>query len=142
MKKFFSEFKDFILRGNVLDMAVGVIIGAAFNAIITSLVQNILTPIISIFTTKTQFADLTLSIPNLLGSGVVEIKYGVFIESIISFLIMAFSVFIVIKVFNKLSNLRKKSAEEEPEDEEKPSNEEVLLTEIRDLLEAQNTSKE
>jgi len=101
MKKFFQEFKDFALRGNVMDLAVGVIIGGAFQAIVNSLVKDIISPLIGLFA-KTDFNDLVITI---LG---VNIKYGAFITNVINFIIMAFIIFMLIKALNKLSEIGKK----------------------------------
>ena len=124
MKKFMEEFKQFIARGNVMDMAVGVIIGGAFGTITTSLVNDIVMPILGIFTGSISFADLSVEV----GSAV--ISYGNFIQAVLNFLIMAFVVFCLIKTINKFH--RKK--EEAPPAPPEPSNEEKLLTEIRHLL--------
>ena len=127
MKKFLREFKEFAMRGNVMDLAVGVIVGGAFSSITTSLINDILMPIIGIFVSEASFADLTVTV----GSAVVA--YGNFIQAVINFLIMAFVVFCMVKGINRLS--RKK--EEAPPPPPAPSQEEKLLTEIRDLLREQ-----
>ena len=101
MKKFFSEFKEFAMRGSVVDLAVGVISGAAFKAIVDSLVNDILSPLLGLIV-NTNFSDLTLSV------GHVSIAYGAFITAVINFLLMAFVLFLIIKTLNKLSGLRKK----------------------------------
>ena len=124
MKKFFDEFKQFIARGNVMDMAVGVIIGGAFSAITTSLIDDIIMPILGIFTGSISFADLSVEV----GSAV--IAYGSFIQAVLNFLVMALVVFCLVKVLNRLH--RKK--EEAPAAPPAPSAEEKLLAEIRDLL--------
>lgn len=124
MKKFLEEFKAFIARGNVMDMAVGVIIGGAFSAITTSLINDIVMPILGIFTGSISFADLSITINEAV------ISYGNFIQAVLNFIIMAFIVFCLIKTMNKLH--RKK--EEAPPPPPEPSAEEKLLTEIRDLL--------
>ena len=121
---FLTEFKTFIARGNVMDMAVGVIIGGAFSNITTSLINDIVMPFLGIFTGSISFAELNFSI----GSAV--IAYGNFIQAVLNFLVMAFVVFCMVKGINRLS--RKK--EEAPPPPPGPSNEEKLLTEIRDLL--------
>ena len=128
MKKFLREFKEFAMRGNVMDLAVGVIVGGAFSSITTSLINDILMPIIGIFVSEASFADLTVTV----GSAVVA--YGNFIQAVINFLIMAFVVFCMVKGINRLS--RKK--EEAPPPPPQPSAEEQLLTEIRDLLKERN----
>ncbi|HAO30161.1 MAG TPA: large conductance mechanosensitive channel protein MscL [Treponema sp.] len=121
-----SAFKKFISRGNVIDMAVGVIIGGAFGKIVTSLVNDIIMPLIGLALGKIDFTSLMLKI------GETEIKYGVFIQTIVDFLIVAFCIFVVIQIFEKF---KKKEAEkpEEPPVVVK-SDEAVLLEEIRDLL--------
>ncbi len=129
MKKFLREFKEFAMRGNVMDLAVGVIVGGAFSSITTSLINDILMPIIGIFVSEASFADLTVTV----GSAVVA--YGNFIQAIINFLIMAFVVFCMVKGINRLS--RKKEEAPPPPPPAEPSQEEKLLTEIRDLLKEQ-----
>lgn len=104
MKKFLEEFKAFTLKGNVMDLAVGVIIGGAFQAIVTSLVGDIISPIIGIFA-STDFSNLIIT---LNGS---EVRYGAFITAIINFVIMAFIIFCIVKGLNKLAELRKKEEE-------------------------------
>lgn len=133
-----QEFKEFAVKGNVVDMGVGIVIGAAFTTIITSLVEDIFNPIIGLMTGGTDFSSLYI---NLSGqevasaaaakeAGQAVITYGVFINAIISFLIVAFILFMIIKAVNKL-----KREQEAPEAEEKPR-QEVLLEEIRDALKA------
>ena len=124
MHAFFSEFKTFIARGNVLDMAVGVIIVGAFKAIADSLTNDILMPLLGILVGRVSFADLTLTL------GEAQIAYGNFIQAILNFLIMAFAVFCIVKAVNRFH--RKKA--EAPKAPPAPSNEEKLLMEIRDLL--------
>ena len=128
--KIAEEFKTFIARGNVMDMAVGVIMGSAFTKIVNSLVSDILTPIIGLATGKVDLSNLKIDINEQL-----IIPYGQFLQSIIDFLIVAAVVFFVIKGMNTLkAKLEKQKDEEEAEEEVTPSNEELLLTEIRDLL--------
>ncbi|MDE6312841.1 MAG: large conductance mechanosensitive channel protein MscL [Lachnospiraceae bacterium] len=105
MKKFLKEFKEFALRGNVVDLAVGVIIGGAFQAIVTSLTSDVISPFIGLFA-STDFSDLVLTING------VAIKYGSFITAVINFIIMAFIIFLFIKLLNKLTSFDKK--EEKP----------------------------
>ncbi len=107
MKKFFGEFKEFIMRGNVMNLAVGVIIGGAFSAIVTSLTDDIISPILGIFGGM----DFSNLVANVNGA---EIKYGAFITAIINFLIMAFIIFLMVKGINKVMSLGKKKVEEEP----------------------------
>ena len=127
MKKFMEEFKQFIARGNVIDMAVGVIIGGAFSAITTSLINDIIMPILGIFTGSISFAALSVNINGA------EIAYGNFIQAVFNFLIMAFVVFCLIKAINRFHRKKEEAPKEEPAPPE-PSNEEKLLAEIRDLL--------
>ena len=122
---FFAEFKTFIARGNVMDMAVGVIIGGAFSNITNSLINDIVMPVLGIFTSSVSFADLQMSI------GPAVITYGNFIQAVLNFLIMAFVVFCLVKTMNSFH--RKKEAAPPPPPPG-PSAEEKLLTEIRDLL--------
>lgn len=124
---FFAEFKTFISRGNVMDMAVGVIIGGAFSAITTSLINDIIMPLLGILTSSISFADLSVEI------GGAVVTYGNFIQAVLNFLVMALVVFCMVKAINSFH--RKK--EEAPTPPPEPSNEEKLLTEIRDLLKAQ-----
>lgn len=133
MKKFFNEFKTFIARGSVMDMAIGVIIGGAFKAIADSLVADIINPILGMFTgSNVSLSELDIPLP---GGG--DLMIGNFINAIINFLIMAFVVFCIVKGVNKAHDLLSKPeppAEPEPEEEPEPTKEELLLTEIRDLL--------
>lgn len=124
MKKFFEEFKAFAMRGNVMDLAVGVIIGSAFSAITTSLIDDILMPIIGLLVGKSTFANIVFHI------GKADIRFGNFIQAIFNFVIMAFAVFLIVKVVNAFH----KKKEDAPAAPPAPSKEEVLLTEIRDLL--------
>lgn len=124
MKKIWQEFKDFAIQGNVMDMAVGVIIGGAFGKIVTSLVNDILMPFFGLLLGGINFSDLQLSI------GDATIMYGAFIQTVVDFLIISFSIFLFIRSINKF----KKQEEEEESESSSPSNEELLLTEIRDIL--------
>jgi len=119
-----KEFKEFAVKGNVMDLAIGVIIGAAFGKIVASLVENILMPIVGAMLKGVSFATLSVKVGNA------EIKYGLFISSIIDFIIIAFVLFLVIKGIN---NMRKKEAAA-PAAPPAPTNEEKLLMEIRDSL--------
>ena len=137
-----KEFREFAMRGNIVDMAVGIIIGSAFGKIITSVVSDVLMPPIGMAIGRVDVKDFKLvlqkAVPAITDGGLVvkqaisevAIKYGMFIQTIIDFLIVAFCIFLVIKVMNRL----KKKEEEKPAPQPAPSKEEVLLTEIRDLL--------
>ena len=127
-----KEFKEFISKGNVVDLAVGVIIGGAFGKIVTSLVNDVLMPVIGILLGGVDFSNLTLEF------GSAKIAYGMFIQNIIDFLIIAFCVFMFVKVINKLSNLRKKEEAKEEKKEEPKETELSLLKEIRDELKKNN----
>jgi large conductance mechanosensitive channel len=142
---FMQEFKAFALKGNVVDMAVGVVIGGAFGKIVTSLVNSIIMPPLGYLLGDKNFADLSVVLKEaqydeagkvIAGKEEVALKYGEFIQTCLDFAIIAFSIFIVIKVINRLSNLRKKEEEAAaaPATPPAPSKEEVLLTEIRDIL--------
>ncbi len=123
-----KEFKEFAMKGNVMDMAVGVIIGGAFGKIVTSLVDDVLMPAIGMLTGNVDFTNLTAKIGT--GEDAAVLKYGVFIQNVVDFLIVALCIFFIIKLMNKV--IKKK--EEEPAPAPEPSNEEKLLGEIRDLL--------
>ena len=125
MKKFLEEFKSFAMRGNVMDLAVGVIVGGAFGSITTSLIDDIIMPVVGIFVSESSFADLSLEV------GGAVITYGNFIQAVLNFLIMAFVVFCMVKAINKLHRTEPEAAPPPPP---APSKEEQLPTEIRDLL--------
>ena len=123
-----KEIKDFAMRGNVVDMAVGIIIGAAFGKIVSSLVSDVIMPPIGMMMGGISFSELAIALGE--GENAATINYGVFIDTVISFLIVAFAIFMLIKAMNSM----KKKEEEKPAEPPKPSAEETLLTEIRDLL--------
>ena len=138
---FFKEFKEFAMKGNVMDMAIGVIIGGAFGKIVTSLVNDILMPLVGALIGNVNFTTLSLTLraPKLNEAGevvkeAVTLNYGNFIQVTIDFLIVALCIFAVIKLINKATSLVKKPEEEAPAAAPEPSAEEKLLTEIRDLL--------
>ena len=126
MSKFLNEFKDFAMRGNVLDLAVGVIIGGAFGKIVSSVVDDLLMPVIGMLIGGLDFKALSITI------GEAKIMYGNFIHKVIDLTIIAFCIFLIIKCINTLS--RKKAEPAAPEAPAEPSSEEKLLAEIRDLL--------
>lgn len=135
MKNFFDEFKKFISRGNVVDMAVGVIVGSAFTAIVNSLVKDVVTPFIGVLTGGVDFTQMKYVITPAVGeTPEVAILYGNFIQAIINFLIIAFVVFCMVKFINNMRAKLEKQEEEAPAAPPKPSDEVLLLTEIRDLL--------
>ncbi|MDH3584451.1 MAG: large-conductance mechanosensitive channel protein MscL [Phycisphaerae bacterium] len=138
-----KEFKEFAMKGNMVDMAVGIVIGAAFGTIIKSLVADIIMPPIGLLLGGVDFSNLFVVLKDAAGgagayesldaaqkAGAVTLNYGAFINTIVSFLIIGFAIFMVIKALNNA----KKKEEEAPAEPPKPSNEEVLLTEIRDAL--------
>lgn len=131
MKNLLLEFKKFAMRGNVLDLAVAVVVGGAFGKIVSSLTDEIIMPIIGVLTGGIDFSDFAWTIKKAtVDSEAVTVNYGIFINSIITFTIVAFAIFMVVKLMNKLQ----KQKEEEPKKEAPPTKEEVLLGEIRDLL--------
>lgn len=128
-----NEFKAFAVKGNVVDMAVGIVIGVAFGKIITALVSGVLMPPIGVLLGGVNFSDLAIVVKEAVGEApAVVISYGAFIQTIIDFIIIAFVIFMVVKGINKL----KKKEAEAPSAPAAPSAEAVLLTEIRDLLKA------
>ena len=146
MGKFIEDFKAFALKGNVVDMAVGVIIGGAFGKIVSSLVADIIMPPIGVLTGGMDFKDLKVvlkeAVPAVVDEAGAEISaateavtlnYGLFIQNVIDFLIIALSIFCIIKMMTRL-NKKKEEAPAEPAPKPEPTKEEVLLTEIRDLL--------
>ncbi len=146
MKKFIAEFKEFIMRGNVMDMAVGVIVATAFGKITTSLVNDLFMPFISwLFGTRDMSALNLIARPEIVENGevvqeAIVIGFGNFVAVVIDFLLMSLVVFIILKLFNKARALTEKKVEEEPapEEEPKPTTEE-LLAEILDELKKQNS---
>ena len=128
MKGFVDEFKAFAMKGNVVDLAVAVVIGAAFGKIVSSLVENIITPLIGLLMGGVSFTSLSTSV------GDAVITYGVFIQSVIDFLIVALAIFMMIKMLNKAQSMAEGPQEEESAAPAEPSEEVKLLTEIRDSL--------
>ena len=137
MKAILKEFKDFIKKGNVLDLAVAVVMGSAFSSIVNSLVDDIIMPLIGIIIGGVDFTTLKINIPNYIGEGVVSIQIGNFIQAIINFLLIAIALFFVVKAMNKIMNLKKKEEKKEVVVPTK-SDELKTLEEIRDLLKKQN----
>lgn len=142
-----KDFKEFAVKGNVLDMAVGIVIGAAFGTIVQSLVRDVITPPIGLILGGVDFGDLFLilsegvtpgpyaTLAAAQEAGAVTVNYGVFINSVVSFVIVAFAVFLLVRAYNRLER-RKETEEDPPPAPPEPSPEEKLLTEIRDLLKA------
>ena len=151
-RKFWNEFKEFAIKGNAMALAVGTIIGGAFSTITRSLTDDLIMPIINIFMGGADFSQAKIMLPRMpwvartyetvldaAGNEVVQevrnyLTYGNFISAVINFFILAFVVFILVKILNRLSELGKKQEVEAPAAPAEPSNEEKLLTEIRDLL--------
>ena len=144
IKKFFEEFKAFAMRGNVLDMAVGVVIGGAFGKITNSVVNDIIMPLISMLTGGIDFSAWKWVLKEAVMEGAkvvtpeVAVNYGNLIAVILDFIIIAFAVFCMVKAINKMHDKLTGPAEPEPEKAPEPTKEEVLLTEIRDLLKEQS----
>ena len=145
-KSLLTEFKEFAIKGNAMALAVGTIIGAAFSTITKSLTDDVIMPIVSIFLGGIDFSELKLTLPRLFGEAPLDeagnpilntLNWGNFLSAVINFFILAFVVFMIVKGLNKLTEIGKKKEEEAPAEEPAPpapSAEEVLLTEIRDLL--------
>lgn len=146
MGKFLSDFKEFAMKGNVVDMAVGVIVGGAFGKIVSSLVNDVLMPVIGLCTGGMDFSDMKYVMQEAVMNGEevvtpeVAIGYGQFIQYIIDFIIVAFSIFVAIRFLMKFKK-KEEAAEAAPEPAPEPTKEEVLLTEIRDLLRKQSETK-
>ncbi len=135
MNKFLQDFKSFAMRGNVIDMAVGIIIGAAFGKIVSSLVSDVIMPPIGVLLGGVDFSDLAVTIKAAAdGAAAVKINYGTFIQTVIDFIIIALVIFSLIRVMNRLHH--EKAAEPAPDPG--PTKEETLLGEIRDLLKEQS----
>ena len=127
-----SEFKSFAMRGNVVDMAVGIVIGGAFGKIVSSFVADVLMPPIGLLLGNVDFSDLAVTLKAAEeGIEAVTVRYGVFIQTVVDFIIIAFAIFMVVKAMN---SVMKKEKEAPPPAPPEPSKEEVLLTEIRDAL--------
>ncbi|HEZ7990244.1 MAG TPA: large conductance mechanosensitive channel protein MscL [Ruminococcus sp.] len=142
MKKFLQEFKEFALKGNVMDMAVGVIVGAAFGNIVSSLTDNFINPLIAVITggAKKDENGVMQLVGGKFSINGIDFNYGAFLSSVLNFLIIALILFCLIKAVNTAMTIgKKKKEEEEAAKPVEPSKEEVLLTEIRDLLKEQNT---
>lgn len=130
MSSFLKEFKEFAMRGNVMDMAVGVIIGGAFGKIVSSLVDDVFMPILGVITGGVDFTDLSIKVEDA------TIKYGLFIQNVIDFIIIAFCIFLMIKAMNKIT--KRKEAEAKTPAPTEPTPTEKLLAEIRDELKKSN----
>lgn len=130
-----SEFKDFAMKGNVVDMAVGVVIGGAFKSVVTSFTNDVLMPPVGLMLGGVDFSNLSIPIKAATEeTEAVAISYGVFINTVLDFLIIASAIFLVVKAMNAAMDAAKKEEQTAPEAPPEPSKEEVLLTEIRDAL--------
>lgn len=140
---FINEFKEFINKGSVMDLAVGVIIGGAFTTIVNSLVNDILMPVISLVAGGVDFTNLSITIPNFFGTGdQAVIAYGNFIQNVVNFLLVAFCVFIIVKGLNQMRERSEKLKKKEEKKEEKKEDPQIaLLTEIRDSLKKSQKSR-
>ncbi len=145
--KFWDEFKAFAVKGNAMALAVGTIIGAAFSTVTKSLTDDVIMPVVSIFLGGIDFSELKLVLPRLFGEAKLDeagneilntLNWGNFLSAVINFFILAMVVFLLVKGLNKLAEAGKKKEEEAPAAPPAPSNEELLLTEIRDLLKEQS----
>ncbi|UNM95058.1 large-conductance mechanosensitive channel protein MscL [Ignatzschineria rhizosphaerae] len=136
--KFFQEFKEFAMRGNVIDLAVGVIIGGAFNKIVSSLVADIVMPPLGVLLGGVDFKDFAITLKDAVGdTPAVVLNYGMFIQNVFDFIIVAFSIFLAIRVMNKLREKQDEAVAEAIEEvaaDPVPTKEEILLSEIRDIL--------
>jgi large conductance mechanosensitive channel len=129
-----TEFREFAMRGNVVDMAVGIIIGGAFGKIVSSFVNDVIMPPIGMLVGGVDFSDLAITLKQAAGDvAAVTVNYGSFIQTVVDFVIIAFAIFMAIKAMNKMKRKEEAKPEEPPKPPE-PTKEEVLLTEIRDLL--------
>lgn len=136
MKKFISEFKAFALKGNIFNLAIGVVIGGAFNKIVSSLVTDIIMPIVGFLTGGINFAEYRITLVEPIGDkAAVTLNIGLFIQNVVDFLIIALSIFVTIKVISKLE---KRMKVEQKVEEKKTPEEVILLKEIRDLLRQDN----
>ena len=134
-----KEFQDFAAKGNVVDMAVGIIVGAAFGKIVSSLVKDIIMPPVGLLLGGVNFSDLNVVLKEAQGEvEAVTINYGLFIQTILDFVIVAFAIFVAIKAMNAAKRAREEEVEAEPEAPPEPSDEVKLLTEIRDLMAKQS----
>jgi large conductance mechanosensitive channel len=130
-----SEFREFAMRGNVVDMAVGIVIGAAFGKIVSSFVDDVLMPPLGLAIGGVEFSELSMTLKQAVGEAeAVTLNYGAFLQTVVDFVIIAFAIFMVIKAMNSM----KKKEEAKPDEPAKPSEEVVLLTEIRDMLKRDN----
>lgn len=142
------EFRDFIMRGNVLELAVAVIVAGAFGAVVASFTNDIIMPPIGLALGNVDFTELSWTLKEAvsnpdgsIATEAVELRYGMFIQKVVDFLIIAFIIFMLIRTYNRIRNLRKKEAEAPPPETPPAPSAEELLTEIRDLIKLQNQNR-
>lgn len=147
MSKFLTEFKEFAMKGNVVDMAVGVVIGAAFGKIVSSLVDDLIMPLVGVATGGINFTDYKIVLQKAVMDGTeiikpeVTLNWGTWVQTIVNFLIVAFSIFVAIKFMNRLRKRKDLEDEAEAAAADAPTKDQELLTEIRDLLKQQAEEK-
>ena len=143
MGSFLKDFRDFAVKGNVVDMTIGVVIGTAFSKIVTSLVNDVIMPLFSTLISEINFADLAITLkPATETTEAILFKYGSFLQTLVDFLIIAFFTFMVIRIIGKVKKkLSKKEEAAAAAEPPKPSDEVLLLTEIRDLLKKENSEE-
>ncbi|WBY63935.1 MAG: Large-conductance mechanosensitive channel [Thermocaproicibacter melissae] len=135
MKKFWSEFRSFAMKGSMIDLAIGVIIGGAFSTVVSSLVNDIISPLLSIVIGRINISDLKLTITSIPGTKDIVLNYGIFLQNLLNFFMVALSIFIVIRAVNRIrEKIPVLSDIKPPETPAKLTKTEELLTEIRDLL--------
>lgn len=143
MKKLIAEFREFAMKGDALELAVGVVLGAAFNSIVSSLVKDIIMPFLSILLGRINLANLSLTIPGLPGFSDIVLTYGQFLQAVLNFFVVALALFLCVKLINRMKEKLKPSEDEKAAAAAKEaslSKSEQLLTEIRDLLNKQEKS--
>lgn len=139
MKKFWAEFSNFAIKGNMIELAIGVIIGGAFNAVCTSLVKDIITPVLSIIIGRINISGLAFTISNIPGGGSITLSYGIFLQNLLNFFLTALFIFLMIRSINHLrekllNETADEAAEKERQEKEALTKTEKLLTDIRDMM--------
>ena len=137
MKKFWTEFSNFAIKGSMIDLAIGVIIGGAFNTVVTSLVKDIIMPMLSIVIGRINISGLKFTISNIPGSNDIVLTYGIFLQNLLNFFLTALFIFLIIRSINHIrERLLKETDEEEKQEKEALTKTEELLCEIRDMMKA------
>lgn len=135
MKKFWAEFREFAMKGSMIDLAIGVIVGGAFSTVVSSLVKDVITPLLSIVIGRISISDLSAVIPGILGSKSITISYGIFLQNLLNFFIIALFIFLIIRSINRIrEKLPKLNGEEEEKTQATLTKTEELLSEIRDMM--------